>query len=242
MKDNKSRCGFWTGVLVGLLLSWILSRLSPDPNRVARVMYNLIAPLYDPALDLAGGLHELRQALVDKLELKAGDEVLEVSVGTGANLPYVAERIGPTGKIYGIDISEGMLAQARKKLGGIPCPVELQWGNAEDLPYPSDYFDTVLNLGAMNFITNRKKAIDEMVRVAKPGAKIVFGDETLVPDGLLRSLLSYVVLGLIPRLRPPTDLVPEPGAHLSYLANGFIYVIDWRKAHAMSQSEYLRKE
>lgn len=219
------------------MLSWILSRLSPDPNRVARVMYNLMAPLYDPALDLAGGLRELRQTLVDRLELKAGDQVLEVSVGTGANLPYIAERIGPTGKIYGIDISEGMLAQARKKLPEIPCPVELLWGNAEDLPYPSDYFDAVLNFGAMNFITNRKKAIDEMVRVAKPGAKIAFGDETVAPNGLLRGLLSNLVLGLIPRLRPPTDLVPEPGARLSYLANGFIYVIDWRKPYKVSQRE-----
>lgn len=237
LKDNESRCGFWTGVLVGLLLSRILSRLSPDPNRVTRAMYNLMAPLYDPALEFAGGLHELRQALADKLELKAGDQVLEVSIGTGSNLSYIAGRIGPTGKIYGIDISEGMLAQARKKLARIPCPVELQWGNAEDLPYPSDYFDAVLNFGAMNFITDRKKAIDEMVRVARPGAKIVFGDETFAPAGLLRSLLSYVVLGLLPRLRPPTDLVPEPGDHLSYLANGLIYVIDWRKPYAVSQRD-----
>ena len=234
MKGNKPGSGFWTGVLVGLLLSWIFSRLSPDPNRVARAMYNLMSRFYDPALDLVSGMHELRQALVDKLELKPGDQVLEVSVGTGANLSLIAERIGPTGKIYGIDISEGMLAQARKKLAGIPCAVELQWGNAEDLPYSSDFFDAVLNFGAMNFITNRKKAIDEMARVAKPGAKIVFGDETFAPDGIPRSLASHAVLGLILRLRPPLDLVPEPGAHLTYLRNGFIFVIDWRKSWEVS--------
>lgn len=98
----------------------------------------------------------------------------------------------------------------------------------------------MLNFGAMNFITNRKKAIDEMVRVAKPSARIVFGDETFAPDGLLRSLLSKVVLGLIPRLRPPIYLVPEPGARLSYLANGFIYIIHWRKPYTMAQKDNLK--
>ncbi|HLB29282.1 MAG TPA: methyltransferase domain-containing protein [Dehalococcoidia bacterium] len=137
--------------------------------------------------------------------------------------------MGPTGRVYGLDISEGMLAQARKKLAALPYEVELLWGNAEDLPYPDNSFDAVLNFGALNFITDRKKAIDEMVRVAKPGAKIVLGDETLARDGLLRDLLSPVVLTLIPRLRPPIDLVPRTGAHLSYAASGIIYIIDWRK-------------
>ncbi len=227
--DNRPRRGFWAGVLVGLFLFWIISKLRLDLNRFARVMYNFFAPFYDPALELVGGLYESRQTLVDRLDLEAGDQVLEVCIGTGANLPFIAQRIGPTGKIYGIDISEGMLAQAQKKLAAIPCPVKLRWGNAEELPYPNDYFDAVLHLGAMNFITDRKKAIDEMVRVAKPGAKIAFSDETIAPDGLLRSLLSRFVLALIPRLRPPIDLVPEPEAHLSHVANGFIYIIDWRK-------------
>ncbi|MBI4317199.1 MAG: methyltransferase domain-containing protein [Chloroflexi bacterium] len=106
---------------------------------------------------------------MDKLELKAGDQVLEVSVGTGANLSYVAERIGPTGKIYGIDISEGMLAQARKKLAGIPCPVDLQSANAEDLPFPSDCFDAVLSFGAMNF--KRQHGLRLLRRQRQPNRK-----------------------------------------------------------------------
>lgn len=233
VKKERSNRSFWIGVLFGLLLSWLISRLRVDPDSVARVMYNVIAPIYDQALGLLGNLREVRRALVDRLELKAGDKVLEVAVGTGANLPYIAERIGSTGRIYGIDISEGMLAQAQRKIATIPCPVELRWGRAEELPYPDDYFDAVLSFGAMNFVSDRKKAIDEMVRVAKPGARIVFGDETFAPDGPLRSLLSRLAFTLVPRLRPPIDLVPEPGARLSSLSNGLIYLIDWRKPLAV---------
>ncbi|MBI2952819.1 MAG: methyltransferase domain-containing protein [Chloroflexi bacterium] len=228
-KTTRKGFGFWPGLLVGLLLFWVLARPRVDLNQVARAMYNFIAPYYDPLLELSASLPEVRQMAVDRLELRTGDRALEVSVGTGANLPYIARRIGSTGQIFGIDISEGMLAQARKKLATVPCPVELQLGNAEDLPYADGIFDAVLNLGAMNFITDRKKAIDEMVRVAKPGAKIVFADETLGPDGPVRGLLSQVVFRLVPRLRPPINLVPEPGARLSYSANGFMYIIDWRK-------------
>lgn len=229
MKGSKSRRGFWAGVFAGLFLAWLLSKLRLDPDRAARVAYNFFAPFYDPFLELFAGLDEVRQAVVDRLSLEPGDQVLEVCVGTGANLPFIAQHIGSKGMIFGIDISEGMLAQAKKKLAEIPCPVELRCGYAEDLPYPNDYFDAVLNFGAMNFIADRKKAIDEMVRVAKPSAKIVFCDEAIAPDGSMRTLLSCIVLTLISRLRPPMDLVPEPGARLSYLANGFIYVIDWQK-------------
>ncbi len=230
---NKAERIFWAGVIAGLLIYWLLSRSRLDPDRIAKAGYNLIAPFYDSALEVFGGLDEVRRTMVERLELEADDQVLEVCVGTGANLPYIAQRIGPTGKIYGIDISEGMLAQAQKKLHAIPCPVELREGYAQALPYPDDYFDAVMNLGAMNFITDRRKAIDEMVRVAKPGARIAFCDETVAPDGNLRSILSRLVLMLVPRLRPPIDLVPEPGARLSYVANGLMYIVDWRKSFAV---------
>ncbi|MHB1161502.1 MAG: class I SAM-dependent methyltransferase [Chloroflexota bacterium] len=220
---------FWVGVLVGLLLSRALSGLKVDLDRVARVMYDLYAPHYDRALERFGGLEEARRLLVERLDLKSGDRVLEVCVGTGANLPYIAERIGPEGKIDGIDLSEGMLAQAREKLPSIPCEVELRWGYAEDLPYPDDSFDAVLNFGAINFITDRKKAIDEMVRVARPGARIVVGDETAAPDGPVRSLLSRLALALVPRLRPPLEMIPAGDARVTLVAGGLIYVVDWRK-------------
>jgi len=92
-------------------------------------------------------MRPLRRELVDMLDLEPGDQVLEVSVGTGANLPLMCEKIGPSGRISGVDISEGMLAQVRKKLPSIPCAVELRQGLAEDLPYQENSFDAVLHLG-----------------------------------------------------------------------------------------------
>ncbi|HLB29281.1 MAG TPA: hypothetical protein VJM69_04015 [Dehalococcoidia bacterium] len=81
---------FWTGVLIGAGAALILSRRRPDLNRIARAEYNIIAPFYDAALERFGGLHDVRRELAEKLELSQGDVVLEVCVGTGANLPYIA--------------------------------------------------------------------------------------------------------------------------------------------------------
>lgn len=229
MKKKNCRPGFWTGVLVGFLFSWGLSKVRVNLNEIARVGYNRFAPDYDTVLAHLSGMEEVRQVLVDKLELESGDRVLEVCVGTGANLPLIAERIGEEGRISGLDISEGMLAQAEKKLMTISCPVELRLGNAEDLSFADNTFDAVLNFGAMNFITDRKKAIDEMIRVAKPGAKIVFGDETLTPDGPVRRLLAKIGLAVMPRLKPPIEFVSGYEVLLSYDKDGLVYIIDLKK-------------
>ncbi len=173
-----------------------------DLNKLARIFYNLIVPLYDPFFGSGTPIvREMRQRLVERLDLKNGFKVLEVAVGTGANLSYIAKRIGQ-GEIYGLDISEGMLARCRSNMRKEGIKARLVLGKAEDLPYRDNSFDAVLGFGAINFIPDKKKAIDEMIRVARPGAKIVMGDELfpffdifkppmgLLPKGV-RGRLSY---------------------------------------------------
>lgn len=241
MTEGDRRSGraraFLIGFLIGSLTATGLRMVavwSQDPNRFARTFYDLIAPIYDLWAGERGPLASLRQQLVEMLELEPGDQVLEVSAGTGANLPFLCPKVGPFGRIEGLDISEGMLAQARQKLAALPCPVELRQGLAEELPYPDNSFDAVLHLGGINFFTDRRRAVEEMVRVAKPGARIVVSDETLPPFDGLRALLARVLLRFVPRLRPPLELVPEPHPELRYLGGGYVYAIAWRKTEQWS--------
>ncbi len=237
MRGDSGKPGCGRSLLIGTiaagLLLVVLGRRAGwwrDPNRLFTAFYDLIAPIYDRWAGEGGLMRPLRRELVDMLDLEPGDQVLEVSVGTGANLPLMCEKIGPSGRISGVDISEGMLAQVRKKLPSIPCAVELRQGLAEDLPYQENSFDAVLHLGAINFMTDPRRALEEMDRVAGPGARIVVSDETVAPVGGLRSLLSMAILRLVPRLRPPTELVPDPHPQLHYLAGGYLYAVTWRKA------------
>jgi len=223
---------FLAGILVGAALPGALRTLAAwrqNPNRFALAFYDLIAPIYDLWAGEEGFLAPVRQQLVDMLELGPGDRVLEVSVGTGANLPLICGKVGPSGHVDGLDISEGMLTQARKKLSTLACPVELRQGLAEDLPYADNTFDAVLHLGGINFFSDRRRALEEMARVAKPGARIVVSDETAPHTDGLRAVLGQAVLQLVPRLRPPLDMVPAPHPELRHLLGGYIYAIVWTK-------------
>lgn len=69
-------------------------------------------------------------------------------------------------------------------------PVELFLGNAEALPYRDNSFESVFHVGGINFFNDKRKAIEEMIRIAKPGARILIADET---DKGVRTRRSFPV-------------------------------------------------
>lgn len=162
-------------------------------SRIARIFYNLVSPVYDYFFGSnTRYVREMRKRIVGRLDLKKGYHVLEVGVGTGANLPHIHERTGKRGKIFGVDISEGMLDKCRKNIQKWGFKVEIIFGEAEKLPYPDNSFDAVLGFGAINFLSDKRKAVLEMIRVAKPGARIVMGDEHFPIIGTPESALKLL--------------------------------------------------
>jgi ubiquinone/menaquinone biosynthesis C-methylase UbiE len=156
-----------------------------------------------------GGERKARKVILDRLDLNGG-RVLEVSIGSGANLPYLFEPPG-VGEVYGLDISLGQLARCRRLIRERGWPVDLFLGTAEALPFKAESFDSVFHIGGINFFSGKKKAIDEMIRVARPGSKIVIADESehvaqniARITGLLRSSQGKKVDTAI-----PVHLVPE---------------------------------
>jgi ubiquinone/menaquinone biosynthesis C-methylase UbiE/uncharacterized protein YbaR (Trm112 family) len=123
-----------------------------------------------------GGERRARKEILDRLELNGG-RILEVSIGSGPNLPYLFESPG-VGEVYGLDISFGQLARCRSFIKKRGWSVDLFLGTAEALPFKAGSFDSVFHIGGINFFSGKKKAIDEMIRVAKPGSKIVIADES----------------------------------------------------------------
>jgi len=111
---------------------------------------------------------------MDPLEVKAGDSVLETSVGTGLNFKYLPAGISLTG----IDLSPEMLTNCQANLRRWQLQADLFLGNAECLPFDDSSFDVVFHVGGINFFNDRAKAIREMIRVAKPGSRILIADET----------------------------------------------------------------
>ena len=103
------------------------------------------------------------------------------------------------------------LANCRRLVAKRGWPVELFLGKAEELPFISDSFDSVFHIGGINFFFERKRAIDEMIRVARPGTKIVIADESeQVARTVARFLrLSRSAQGYEEDTSVPVHLVPK---------------------------------
>jgi len=201
--------------------------------------YDRIARAYDwreRIWSLLWGISDTkeRRKLVGTLQLKPGQRLLEVSVGTGSNLPLAAEGVGPTGRLVGLDISIGMLMQCQRKVARHRLSVDLIEGEAAQLPVADSAFDAVLHFGAISYFDDKHKkmAIDEMVRVTIPGGRIVISDVGLPPDKR-KSLRSRLRLRVNPRHAdlPPMELIPPDAKELSltWYRRDTCYLIDFVK-------------
>lgn len=138
------------------------------------------APEYDAWYQTQKG------ALVDALETecafelfqpKHGMHVLDAGCGTG-NFSMKMAALGAT--VDGIDLSEPMIAYAKKKAAASPYAEQLRFhvGDLYTLPFPDNTFDAVLSMAAFEFIHDDLRALNEMMRVVKPGGRVLIGTIT----------------------------------------------------------------
>ncbi len=145
-----------------------------------RAMFDRIAGIYDRlnSVMTAGLHHEWRRRAIDLAALHPGDRVLDVATGTGDLAFEAASRVGPDGEVVGSDFSERMLELARAKAGSAPgadaaAAVRFELGNALELPYADASFDAAtVGFGARNF-SDLPQGLREMVRVVRPGGRVV---------------------------------------------------------------------
>jgi ubiquinone/menaquinone biosynthesis C-methylase UbiE len=137
------------------------------------------AGLYDLAIGLLGRRgHQLRASIADRLKLRPGDRVLDVGSGPGRLAMVLAERVGPTGSVNGIDPSKEMVARATAKARRAEVPATFQEAFAQRLPFADASFDAVTCTLALHHVADpdRPTAVAEMCRVLRPGGTLLIGE------------------------------------------------------------------
>lgn len=114
--------------------------------------------------------------VVDMGDVATGQSVLDVACGTGIVARTAAQRVGPDGRVVGVDLNQAMLTVAERVCPGI----ELRQGDVTDLPFGTATFDVVLCQMALMFFPDPQAAIREMRRVVKPQGTVVI----MVPSSL----------------------------------------------------------
>ena len=141
--------------------------LNEHKQKVATV-YNLASSGYDkPALQF---FPRTAGRLVEQTRLRTGDRVLDVGTGTGAAAFAAASKVGPSGKVLGVDIGAEILEQARRKLDLLneSC-LSFSLGDMECLEFPDQTFDTVLSTSTIFFLQDMLVGLREWKRVVKAG-------------------------------------------------------------------------
>jgi 2-polyprenyl-3-methyl-5-hydroxy-6-metoxy-1,4-benzoquinol methylase len=129
-------------------------------------------------------------------ELKAGETVLDLGSGGGIDVLLSARRVGPTGKAYGLDMTDEMLALAREnqRQAGVQN-VEFLKGEIENIPLPDSSVDVILSNCVINLSSDKDKVLCEAFRVLKPGGRFAVSDVVVrgeVPDAVRQSMLLWV--------------------------------------------------
>jgi len=212
------------------------AKMAGQTERQWREHYNRTARQYDGKERLWGVLFGYsdageRRKMVDLLQLKSGQRLLEVSVGTGSNLEAAMHRWGLGLALFGADISRGMLNVCREKLASVE--MSLVESDAAHLPFKNDSFDGLLHFGGLSQFGDKRMAVEEMVRVVRPNGRLVVGDVGIEP-GARRSIRKRVLLRANPRYasEPPVELLSTgtKGLRLHWIRNGTCYVIESIKA------------
>ena len=193
--------------------------------------YDRWAPIYDLVF---GRVFRTGRSLSIEAANKIGGRVLEVGVGTGISLQQYA----PQCTLYGIDISEGLLAKARSRAGKLKNVAAITVMDAEQLRYPASSFDAIVAQYVITAVPHPERALDEFARVVRRGGEIIITTRIGAGQGF-RGSVERLLMPLTSRLGFRTEFPFERYADWA-AANGTVDLVERTSLPPLGHFELLR--
>lgn len=163
--------------------------------------YTMLAPIYDAVVSSA--TESMRIQSLQRIDTAEAQSILINGIGTGLDIPFLPGHHSYTAT----DITPAMLNRCQRQLKKRPLNIKLLTADAMDLPFPSDSYDSVVMNLILAVVPDPLKALQEAIRVVKPGGKIYIMDKFLRPGqlALLRRFANLFMRHIATR----TDVVFE---------------------------------
>ena len=173
-------------------------------------MFDGVAKNYDKANDLLsfGSARIWRKKVAKLVNSQPGQKILDLAAGTGSSsIVFLREGV----KVVAADFSNGMLEEGRKR----HPELEFVFADAAALPFADEEFDTVtISFGIRN-VEKTEVALAEMLRVLKPGGKLVVCEFSRIPNKLLHTLYRFYLRNILPTLSALVSKTPEAYSYLA---------------------------
>jgi ubiquinone/menaquinone biosynthesis C-methylase UbiE len=150
-------------------------------------------------------IQQVKRQMLEICPVREAQQVLDVGCGLGHEVRRLAERVGPHGRVVGIDANPALIGEARRRGGNPALPVAYEVGDAHHLTFPDNTFDLCRTERVLRYLTSSDAAVREMSRVTRPGGSVLAfdfdSDQTVVdaPDSVLARRIAEVLDSAVPQ-------------------------------------------
>ncbi|ACQ91963.1 ubiquinone/menaquinone biosynthesis methyltransferase [Tolumonas auensis DSM 9187] len=200
-------------------------------------VFHSVADKYDLMNDLMSfGIHRLwKRFTIDCAGVRPGQKILDLAGGTGDLTAKFSRLVGESGEVILADINDSMLKVGREKLRnkGLVNNIRYVQANAENLPFPDNYFDLItIGFGLRN-VTHKDQALASMYRALKPGGRLLVLEFSKPTNAVMSKLYDFYSFKVLPKMG---QLVAKDSDSYQYLAESIRMHPDQETLKAMMES------